>query len=155
MGGHGVNGPTLFPRGIFLKQMVAWVGKDGSNFTHLFIHYLVLKHLDGKCLEVNDPLSSGAVHAQSLSFEKGKGRNSPKLWCWEQGVLWPGMWKIGSGYVHNWNSMPASKSEVKTISFNFYISSVMLSKFHVMDDDPPSHTVTAGHRHQWNLWPRK
>lgn len=58
----GVNGPIPFLKRIFLKQLVACVGKDSSNFTHLFIHYLVLKHLDGKCLEVNDPLSSRAVH---------------------------------------------------------------------------------------------
>lgn len=37
MGDHGVNGPVLSPRGMFLKQMVAWVGKVGGNFTCLFI----------------------------------------------------------------------------------------------------------------------
>lgn len=59
MGDHGVNGPVLSPRGMFLKQMVGQVGKVGGNFTCLFIHYDVLKLLDGKQLTVNDPLSSG------------------------------------------------------------------------------------------------
>lgn len=36
MGDHGVNGPVLSPRGMFLKQMVGWVGKVGGNFTCLF-----------------------------------------------------------------------------------------------------------------------
>lgn len=56
---HGVNGPVLSPRGMFLKQMVAWLGKVGGNFTCLFIRYGVLKLLDGKRLTANDPLSNG------------------------------------------------------------------------------------------------
>lgn len=36
MGDHDVNGPVLSLRGMFLKQMVAWVGKVGGNFTRLF-----------------------------------------------------------------------------------------------------------------------
>ena len=36
MADHGVNGPVLSPRGMFLKQMVAWVGKVSGNFTCLF-----------------------------------------------------------------------------------------------------------------------
>lgn len=59
IGDHDVNGPVLSPRGMFLKQMAAWVGKVGGNFTHLFICYGVLKPLDGKQLTANDPLSSG------------------------------------------------------------------------------------------------
>lgn len=65
MGDHGVNGPVLSPRGMFLKQMVAWVGKVGGNFTRLFIHYGVLKLLDGKQLTANDPLSSGEYMLKS------------------------------------------------------------------------------------------
>lgn len=48
------------PEECFFKQMVAWVGKVGGNFTRLFIRYGVLKFLDGKQLTANDPLSSGA-----------------------------------------------------------------------------------------------
>ena len=47
MGDHGVNGPLpSSPRGMFLKQMVFWVGKVSSDFTCLFICYLVPKLFD-------------------------------------------------------------------------------------------------------------
>lgn len=59
MGAHGVNGPALTPRGMFLKQKVGRVGKVGGNFTHLFICYDVLKLLDEEQMTVNDPLSGG------------------------------------------------------------------------------------------------
>lgn len=59
MGDHGVNGPLLSPRGMFLKQMVAWVGKVGGSCTRLYIRHGVLKLRDGKQLTVNDPLSRG------------------------------------------------------------------------------------------------
>lgn len=55
---HGVNGPVLSPRGMFLKQMVAWLAKVAGNFTCLFIRYGVLKLLDGERLTTNDLLSS-------------------------------------------------------------------------------------------------
>lgn len=55
---HGVNGPVLSPRGMFLKQVVAWLSKGGSNFTCLYICYGVLKLLGGKWPTVNDPLST-------------------------------------------------------------------------------------------------
>lgn len=59
MGDHGVNGPVLSLRGMFLKQMVAWVGKVGGNFTRLSIRYGVLKLLHGEQSTANDLLSSG------------------------------------------------------------------------------------------------
>lgn len=70
MGDHGVNGPVPSPRGMFLKQMVSWVGKVGSDFTCLFICYIVLKLFDGKQLKVNDPLCSRPGHVQTLSFQQ-------------------------------------------------------------------------------------
>lgn len=56
---HIVNGLVLSPRGPFLKQMAAWLGKVGGNFTCVFICYGVLKLHDRKRLTANDLLSSG------------------------------------------------------------------------------------------------
>lgn len=40
MGDHGANGPVLSPRGMFLKQMVALVGKVGGSFTRRLFYPL-------------------------------------------------------------------------------------------------------------------
>lgn len=40
---HGVNGPAPSPGGMFLKQMVGWLGKVGGSFTCLFIGRGVLE----------------------------------------------------------------------------------------------------------------
>lgn len=40
---HGVNGPAPSPGGMFLKQMVGWLGKVGGSFTCLFICHGVLE----------------------------------------------------------------------------------------------------------------
>lgn len=45
---HGVNVPVLCHRGMSLKQMVAWAGKVGGNFTPLFLYCRVPKLLDVK-----------------------------------------------------------------------------------------------------------
>lgn len=76
---HGVNVPVLCHRGMSLKQMVAWAGKVGGNFTPLFLYCRVPKLLDVKQLTVNDPLSSGEIHAQALSSEKQEAGTQAKF----------------------------------------------------------------------------
>lgn len=71
-GDRGVNGPVLCPRGLVLKQMVAWLGK----VTCLSIVHGVLELPYGNQLTVNDPLSSGEWHTQqfcpvNVNFDKG------------------------------------------------------------------------------------
>lgn len=54
---HGVNGPAPSPGGMFLKQMVGWLGKVGGSFTCLFICHGVLELFMDGSLTTNNLLS--------------------------------------------------------------------------------------------------